>query len=183
MLRWINNTSSHLEEKKSREGPCYGGSTTPAATWWERDRGKAHVTVDQQHQQPPGGKEIEGRPMLRWINNTSSHLGKRPREGPCYGGSTTPAATWWERDRGKAHVTVDQQHQQPPGGKETEEGPCYGGSTTPAATWRERDRGKAHVTVDQQHQQPPGGKEHRPQRCNKNGRYKNRTRTVHKGES
>ena len=39
----------------------------------------------------------------------------------------------------KAEVTVDQHHQQPPGGKEIER--------------------KAQVTVDQQHQQPPGGKE------------------------
>ncbi|KAI0209901.1 hypothetical protein LSAT2_005335 [Lamellibrachia satsuma] len=55
----------------------------------------------------------------------------------------------------KTHVTMDQQHQQPPGGRETER--------------------KVQVTIDQQHQQPPGEKEHQPQRCSKNGRYKNRT--------
>ena len=61
-------------EGNGEEGPGYGGLTTPAATWRERDREKAHVTVDQQHQQPPGRRETEKKPRLLWINNPSSHL-------------------------------------------------------------------------------------------------------------
>ena len=45
-LLWINNTSSHLEE--TNISMKEDGKET---------EGKAQVTADQQHHQPPGGKE------------------------------------------------------------------------------------------------------------------------------
>ena len=129
-----------------------------------------------------------GRSRLRWINNISSYLeGERQREGPGYDGSTTPAATWRERDREEgtgydgsttSAATWRERDREEGTGydgsttsaatwreRDREEGTGYDGSTTSAAAWRERDREKAKVKMAQQRQQPPGGKEHQPQRC------------------
>ncbi|KAI0210369.1 hypothetical protein LSAT2_004878 [Lamellibrachia satsuma] len=61
---------------------------------------KAQVTMDQQLQQPPGGKETERKAQI-----TMDQQHQQPPGGK-------------ETER-KARVTTDQQHQQPPGGKET----------------------------------------------------------------
>ena len=56
-LRWINNTSGHLEGKRPRG--------RPRLRW---------INNTSFHLE---GKRPRGRPRLRWINNTSGHLERK----------------------------------------------------------------------------------------------------------